>query len=109
MEIEIINSQTGAFLTFATTAEANRHLANHETAIVEHVDHNENGMYYMVNYDESPMFTLCDACNNPIDPSNSPIILGDPENEQNLPAPDVDCVYDGTFCSDSCFSNHYQH
>ncbi len=59
--------------------------------------------------DDSSIFTLCDACNNPIDPSNNPIILGDPENEQRLPAPDSDCVYDGRFCSDACFSHHYQH
>ena len=58
--------------------------------------------------DDMPIFTLCDACNNPIDPSNNPIILGDPENEQRLPAPDADCTYDGTFCSESCFSYHYQ-
>ncbi len=58
--------------------------------------------------DEMPIFTLCDCCGNPIDPSSNPIILGDPENEERLPAPDVDCVYDGTFCSESCFSYHYQ-
>ena len=58
--------------------------------------------------DEMPIFTLCDCCGNPIDPSSNPIILGDPENEERLPAQDVDCVYDGTFCSESCFSYHYQ-
>lgn len=58
--------------------------------------------------DEMPLFTLCDCCGNPIDPSANPIILGDPENEERLPAPDVDCVYDGRFCSKSCFSYHYQ-
>jgi hypothetical protein len=58
--------------------------------------------------DDMPIFTLCDACNNPIDPSDNPIILGDPENEQRLPAPYNDCTYSGTFCSDNCFSYHYQ-
>ena len=109
MEIEIINSQTGALLLCSTTEQANLHLAEHENAIVEEVSITEDGMYYMVDYDEEPMFTLCDACNNPIDPSGDPIFLGDPLHEQTLPAPDNDCTYSGTFCSDNCFSYHYQH
>ncbi len=59
--------------------------------------------------DIMPLFSTCDACGSPIDPSNDPIILGDPQNPVRLPAPDSDCVYHGKFCSQTCFSYHYQY
>lgn len=57
--------------------------------------------------DEHSLFTLCDSCNQPIDPSNC-IIVGDPLNPVPLPAPDVDCVYQGTFCGPACFSYRFE-
>ena len=58
-------------------------------------------------FDEHSMFTLCDSCDNPIDPSDC-VVVGDPLNPVSLPAPDVDCDYRGIFCGPRCFSHRYK-